>query len=74
MNNLSTFLNFPSFKHFWDVKPCMIWDVYSFCMEKPNVNESEQTMGFHTIIMMMPNLSKNRFWGKSLTLITSHGS
>jgi hypothetical protein len=52
----------------------MIWDANLFCIEKPNVNESEQTMGFHTTITMMQNLSKNRFWGKSSTLITSHGS
>jgi len=45
---LPTFLNFPHFHAFKNGGPRMIWDSHSSNMEKPNVDEREWAMGFHT--------------------------
>jgi hypothetical protein len=43
---LPTFLNFPHFHAFRNGSPWMIWDSHPFNMEKPNVDEKEEAMGF----------------------------
>lgn len=49
----------------------MVWDFNSFSMEEPNVDEREWAM--HFCIGTTCCLSPKQIWGKSWTLVASHG-
>jgi hypothetical protein len=50
---LPTFLNFSCSHTFQDGSPGMIWNANSSKMEKPNVDEQERAMRFHTCTIIM---------------------
>jgi hypothetical protein len=56
--------------------PRMIWDSHSSNMEKPNANEREWAMGFHTNTTIVQGISEGKcrqIWGKLWISTTSHG-
>jgi len=52
------FLNFPCAHALWDGNLGMIWDLKSFNVKEPNVDEKEWAMGFQINIIAMPSISK----------------
>jgi hypothetical protein len=52
------FLNFPCVHALWDGNLGMIWDLKSFNMKEPNVDEKEWAMSFRINTIAMPSISK----------------
>jgi hypothetical protein len=55
------FLTFPCAHALWDGNLGMIWDLKSFNMKEPNVDEKEWAMGFRINIIAMPSISKGAY-------------